>query len=284
MSGPLTRRYGKGVNTTMDDGAMVLGATGPVSHTSEGHDASEDGAGRGTPVIAHALDRQAGGPDDGSAQSNHIIPTFAATVSTLTSTKTGGYRLGAEESDQLAPGPSGVRRLTPIECERLMSWPVILEIQGGSYEHIRGAIQSCCEEADAAIGARRELQSLWEYAGEVGAASPGHHGSPGRGDRPVLEVPYGTSSAPGTAGGMHRVWCHLSTEAAQAVARLFAGVPEGVFAPIGEPSLGCFARVTGWTAIDGEDTPDSRRYAACGDGVVSNVAEWLARGILEESA
>jgi DNA (cytosine-5)-methyltransferase 1 len=34
-----------------------------------------------------------------------------------------------------------------------------------------------------------------------------------------------------------------------------------------------------WTAIDGEDTPDSRRYAACGDGVVSNVAEWIARGI-----
>ena len=37
-----------------------------------------------------------------------------------------------------------------------------------------------------------------------------------------------------------------------------------------------------WTAVDGEATPDSRRYAACGDGVVSNVSEWLARGVLVE--
>ena len=39
-----------------------------------------------------------------------------------------------------------------------------------------------------------------------------------------------------------------------------------------------------WTAVDGENTPDGRRYAACGDGVVSNVAEWIARGILQEDA
>lgn len=159
----LIKRYAKGTDSDATD-CMIVSATGQQSHalTSAGHDASEDGTGRGTPVIAHALDRQAGGPDDGSAQSNHIIPTFATTVSTLTSTKTGGYRLGAEESDQLAPAPSGVRRLTPVECERLMSWP------------------------------------------------------------------------------------------------------------------------DGWTAIDGDDTPDSRRYAACGDGVVSNVAEWIARGIVRE--
>lgn len=35
-----------------------------------------------------------------------------------------------------------------------------------------------------------------------------------------------------------------------------------------------------WTAIDGPGTPDGRRYAACGDGVVSNVTEWIARRIL----
>lgn len=36
----------------------------------------------------------------------------------------------------------------------------------------------------------------------------------------------------------------------------------------------------GWTAIDGDATPDGRRYAACGDGVVSNVAEWIGRRII----
>ncbi len=36
----------------------------------------------------------------------------------------------------------------------------------------------------------------------------------------------------------------------------------------------------GWTAVDGDKTPDSRRYAACGNGVVSNVAEWIGRRIM----
>jgi DNA (cytosine-5)-methyltransferase 1 len=85
-------------------------------------------------------------------------------VSTLQAHKTGGYRVDAEGAagGQLVPNGSMVRRLTPVETERLMSWP------------------------------------------------------------------------------------------------------------------------DGWTAIDGDKTPDSRRYAACGDGVVSNVAEWIGRGILRE--
>jgi DNA (cytosine-5)-methyltransferase 1 len=37
-----------------------------------------------------------------------------------------------------------------------------------------------------------------------------------------------------------------------------------------------------WTAPEGVKAPDSRRYAACGDGVVANVAEWIGRGILAE--
>jgi DNA (cytosine-5)-methyltransferase 1 len=34
-----------------------------------------------------------------------------------------------------------------------------------------------------------------------------------------------------------------------------------------------------WTAPNGIKAPDSRRYAACGDGVVANVAEWIGIGI-----
>ena len=36
----------------------------------------------------------------------------------------------------------------------------------------------------------------------------------------------------------------------------------------------------GWTAVDGEKTPDGRRYAACGNGVVANVSEWIGRRIM----
>jgi site-specific DNA-cytosine methylase len=35
----------------------------------------------------------------------------------------------------------------------------------------------------------------------------------------------------------------------------------------------------GWTNPDGT-APDSRRYAACGDGVTASVAEWIGRRIL----
>jgi DNA (cytosine-5)-methyltransferase 1 len=36
----------------------------------------------------------------------------------------------------------------------------------------------------------------------------------------------------------------------------------------------------GWTAVDGDKTPDGRRYAACGNGVVANVSEWIGRRIM----
>ena len=41
-----------------------------------------------------------------------------------------------------------------------------------------------------------------------------------------------------------------------------------------------------WTAPEGVKAPDSRRYAACGDGIVANVAYWIAQRIrkIEEKA
>lgn len=39
----------------------------------------------------------------------------------------------------------------------------------------------------------------------------------------------------------------------------------------------------GWTAIDGENTPDSPRYKAIGNAVCVNVAEWIGRAILKEA-
>jgi DNA (cytosine-5)-methyltransferase 1 len=65
-----------------------------VAHSlnAEGHDASEDGTGRGTPLV--------------------ISPT-------LTSPDTGGRR----DKIPISPDLSSVRRLTPIEAERLQGFP-----------------------------------------------------------------------------------------------------------------------------------------------------------------
>lgn len=139
IAGSLTRRYGKGVNSTVDERALVVNAP---------------------------LDRQAGGPDDNSAQADLIpVRSFAQNQrgelreSEIAPQLTAGGGKPGQGYPAMRAG-STVRRLTPVECERLMSWP------------------------------------------------------------------------------------------------------------------------DGWTAVDGDRTPDGKRYAACGDGVVSNVSEWIGRRIV----
>ena len=80
-----------------------------VAHalTSEGADASEDGTGRGTPLVAYALTSRNDRNDRNDRGSN--------------------LRHGTEAWPGLSGGASGsaVRRLTPRECERLQGFPEI---------------------------------------------------------------------------------------------------------------------------------------------------------------
>lgn len=142
VAGPLTRRHGKGINTSLDDGAIVTQAL----TTRFGN----------------------GGADLPDAEANWLTAVSVAQNQRAAARRELHRDIGLAKLAGGKPGEgypamragSTVRRLTPVECERLMSWP------------------------------------------------------------------------------------------------------------------------DGWTAIDGPDTPDGRRYAACGDGVVSNVSEWIARRIL----
>jgi DNA (cytosine-5)-methyltransferase 1 len=128
IAGSLTKRYGKGINTTCDDGAMIVTAFG---HT-QGIDIQPsitatptlrkcDG---GAIAYVNALDRQAGGPDDNSAQAGHLVPQIASTLQG-SSKGSRGWRNDAEgmAGGHILPTHMSVRRLTPIECERLMGWP-----------------------------------------------------------------------------------------------------------------------------------------------------------------
>ena len=82
--------------------ATVVAVLGDTTHalTAEGHDASEDGTGRGTPVIAFGHTQSAP-----QASEKHT-PTLR---------KEGGGA-GVARASQ-------VRRLTPTECERLQGFP-----------------------------------------------------------------------------------------------------------------------------------------------------------------
>jgi DNA (cytosine-5)-methyltransferase 1 len=83
--------------------ATVVAVMGDVTHTltHEGHDASEDGTGCGTPVIAF-----------GHTQGLDIQPSTDATPT-----------LRTEGGGAAVSGATGVRRLTPVECERLQGFP-----------------------------------------------------------------------------------------------------------------------------------------------------------------
>jgi DNA (cytosine-5)-methyltransferase 1 len=121
--------------------------------TAEGHDASEDGTGRGVPILAAPLvARQAkggftdpvndniicttfngytGGADDNDAQGGHLDMAFSAGNSGdsygigLTENGTPPLRAGNSGTNMTptVAGGFGVRRLTPVECERLQGFP-----------------------------------------------------------------------------------------------------------------------------------------------------------------
>jgi DNA (cytosine-5)-methyltransferase 1 len=159
VAGPLTRRYGKGVNTTVDDGATIVS---PLRNPGDGGTGLNAEAAAGGQLVVSALQAPNGRgwrvDAEGAAGGQLIAAPLTRGSATGPSVNQPGRR--QEDDVNLVSGNDGVRRLTPTECERLMSWP------------------------------------------------------------------------------------------------------------------------DGWTAVDGPATPDSRRYAACGDGVVSNVAEWIGRRIL----
>jgi DNA (cytosine-5)-methyltransferase 1 len=178
MGGALTTRYAKGVNSTMDDGAIIYYApdkaatltagisrkpgvnppgrrqeddynivcvTGAVTHTltAEGADASEDGTGRGTPIVTgpnvvafHENSRGelrttdiAGCLSTGGGKPGQGYPAIAFDWQTAGSDRT-RPNISAERTSTIQctnrdaiMDEYGVRRLTPLECERLQGYP-----------------------------------------------------------------------------------------------------------------------------------------------------------------
>ncbi|KRV35589.1 cytosine methyltransferase [Pseudomonas aeruginosa] len=93
---PTLRAMGHGESHANAGGQVAVCITGDITHTlkAEGFDASEDGTGRGQPIVAATLEATAG------------------------RSRGAGTPVG-----MLANSGSAVRRLTPRECERLQGFP-----------------------------------------------------------------------------------------------------------------------------------------------------------------
>ncbi|WP_327088526.1 DNA (cytosine-5-)-methyltransferase [Nonomuraea sp. NBC_01738] len=135
VAGPLAANQG-GHRCDLDgSGAYVTGALGELAHTltAEGHDASEDGTGRGTPVVAYPVairGREGGttleaGPPGGPAFALRAASGGASAAMIAVGTITARYGGGLDSScySPLVQEDMTVRKLTPRECERLQGFP-----------------------------------------------------------------------------------------------------------------------------------------------------------------
>lgn len=91
---------------------VAVCVTGEVTHTlkAEGFDGSEDGTGRGQPIMAFQPGNLSRGA--GSAPSTEVFPTLKA-----------DHGRGASDQDPHVMQHMAVRRLTPTECARLQGFP-----------------------------------------------------------------------------------------------------------------------------------------------------------------
>lgn len=135
------------------DGMGVICTTGDITHalTHEGADASEDGTGRGTPIVVPSLTASyskglghnkdellivSAGEQTNAGRGVNVSPTMGTTqasrlwavdVAPMIDTTMVGKHTGNHQSlsmyDAVAKNTGRPRRLTPRECEALMSWP-----------------------------------------------------------------------------------------------------------------------------------------------------------------
>ena len=139
LQGGGERGYGVDAESAAGGHLVPVAVGGDVTHTltGEGHDASEDGTGRGTPVIAFP---STGGSMAINADCDRLAPTLrvgsglgipsppAVAFSHYSSDASPGdvsptMRSGTNVSGHAVQHGPAVRRLTPMECERLQGWP-----------------------------------------------------------------------------------------------------------------------------------------------------------------
>lgn len=116
----VTGTLGSNCDRASGSAPMVMSAavcvTGSVTHTlkAEGFDASEDGTGRGQPIVPAIAFQERGRADGRSLEVNGDL-SYALTA------PSGGDR--AQERNIVDGVTMAVRRLMPVECERLQGFP-----------------------------------------------------------------------------------------------------------------------------------------------------------------
>lgn len=88
-----------------------------------GHGLNAEKAAGGHLQVVNALDRRRGGADDNEAQAGHLVPVAFHLTQDPIHGDSATPSLGRTSTGMGVRANTGVRRLTPVECERLMGWP-----------------------------------------------------------------------------------------------------------------------------------------------------------------
>lgn len=134
-----------GRNQGQENAVFAQCVTGDITHTlkAEGFDASEDGTGRGQPIVPVAFSSKDCGGDatenmsptlraggHAGSHANAGAPPAVAYGIRTANTSSNGWGIQEEVTHTLdtaqgvaVPHNMAVRRLTPVECERLQGFP-----------------------------------------------------------------------------------------------------------------------------------------------------------------
>jgi len=287
---------------SVGDGAeSSCGVLGEISHclTSEGHDASEDGTGRGTPIISPALVRSMGRGAVGSTQDEVTLAAILATAFRK------GKRAASDQDDETWVEGDHANTLNRFDVGDTRTTHIVVEAHGVSKddEEVAGTL---CTNAQ---GGQRTTDIAGAYVSQAYSI---------REDNAANTF---SATPVDTARCLQKHQPSINSHHAQnIITETFSVYPEGGNdADIAAAKVECSPALTkvksergvhvaeqmsvrrltpvecerlmglpdGWTAPPGVKAPDSKRYAACGDAIVTTVAFWIAdriRMIEEEEA
>jgi len=144
---PTLRAIGHGGSHANAGGQVAVCVTGDIAHTlkAEGFDASEDGTGRGQPIVPVAFTQNSRSEVRQINGDGQIVGALAAEA-------------GAQQQNYLSVG-SAVRRLTPTECERLQGFPEIRKTFTMSVSFDGGADECSGHQKSSARAEAKSLRS-----------------------------------------------------------------------------------------------------------------------------
>ena len=268
VANPLTARMHKGINTTLDEEQTLIanGGVFDVAHAlrGEGFDASEDGTGRGTPLVPVAM---AFDQDQITSKANRTRVAPELPASTLSSQSDMCVAIQERAvSENPDAGPDGVGCSTEGAAYTLEARNKVQAVAFSVKDHGGDALEDCSPTLRAG-GFTESHQNggimpavAFDMRGREGGAMP--------------QGPHDTANIRAADGGSSRSY----VAEPWAVRRLtpvecerLQGFPDD------------FTRIP-YRGKPAENCPDGPRYKALGNSWAVNVAEWVGERIAEVDA